>query len=214
MEIDRREIARYLGYKGTRPDAEVQELIEASLKDLQMAAVPRSLWHEFPLRLGPGNLIDLGCLRTNSRNLARNLSGCGEVVLFAATLGSGVDTLIHRASITGITKGVILQAAAAAMIEAWCDENQEQIRIQMEARGLFLRPRFSPGYGDLPLECQRDIVRVLKTAKEIGLTLTESCLMTPVKSVTAFIGVSPLNTNCHQQGCEACLKKDCQFRRN
>ena len=49
--------------------------------------------------------------------------------------------------------------------------------------------RYSPGYGDLPLELQREIIRVLDCGRTIGITLTESLLMQPSKSVTAVIGM-------------------------
>ena len=90
----------------------------------------------------------------------------------------------------------------------------EEIRREAAERGLFLRPRFSPGYGDFSLEHQREFFRILEVQKKIGVTLTESLLMMPSKSVTAVIGLSEENTHCMLQGCEACGKRDCSFRRN
>ena len=106
-----------------------------------------------------------------------------------------------------------MQAAAAAVIEAFCDEENEQLRKEAAAEELYLRPRFSPGYGDLSLGCQRDFLNLLKAQKNIGLTVTDSGLMVPVKSVTAIIGISRENNACHLQGCEICPKTDCSFRR-
>ena len=112
-----------------------------------------------------------------------------------------------------MSKAVILQAAAAAMLEDYCDEVNEQIRRDYESRGLYLRPRFSPGYGDFPLSCQPQLLGCLEAGKRIGITLTDSYLMAPSKSVTAVIGVSPLSRTCTVKGCEACGKTDCTYRR-
>ena len=78
--------------------------------------------------------------------------------------------------------------------------------------GYYLRPRFSPGYGDFSIEHQYYITRMIDSAKTIGLTITDSLMMTPTKSVTAVIGLSTSEENCHRQGCEACSKKDCIYR--
>ena len=52
------------------------------------------------------------------------------------------------------------------------------------------------------------------SAKNIGLTMTESCMLVPTKSVTALIGASTTKTACHRQGCEVCEKTDCIYRRD
>jgi len=88
-----------------------------------------------------------------------------------------------------------------------------ELKEEAAAEGKFLRPRFSPGYGDLPLAIQPELFRVLEVQKNTGITLTESLLMMPTKSVTALIGVSTEDSHCLIQGCESCGKRDCSFRR-
>ena len=74
-----------------------------------------------------------------------------------------------------------------------------------------LRPRFSPGYGDLPLELQKDVFRVLDCPRKIGLSLNESLLMSPSKSVTAIIGIGKGDVEAENK-CSACEKTDCAYR--
>ena len=131
----------------------------------------------------------------------------------AATLGIGPDRLIARASAVRMSDAVIFQAAAAAMVETYCDEVNERIRQDAAQRGMYCRPRFSPGYGDFPIAHQRDFSRLLDTPRKIGLTVTESCLLAPIKSVTAVIGLSETPQPCHRKGCEECSKTDCAYRR-
>lgn len=80
---------------------------------------------------------------------------------------------------------------------------QAQIAEKEAATGLFLKPRYSPGYGDFALESQKEIFARLECAKRIGLTLTDTMLMVPFKSVTAVIGVTDAPT-CTYVKCRGC----------
>ena len=118
---------------------------------------------------------------------------------------------MRRASLTDMAKAVVLQACAAAMLEEYLDERQDQIAEELLKEGKYLRPRFSPGYGDFSIEHQG---QMLDAPKKIGLTMTEGNMLTPIKSVTAVIGVSTHREPCHRKGCEECEKRDCMYRRN
>ena len=77
--------------------------------------------------------------------MSRNLKDCEEVILFAATLGTGPDLLVRRYSRLEMSRAVVVQAAAAAMIEAWCDRKNGELKEEALRQGKYLRPRFSPG---------------------------------------------------------------------
>lgn len=214
LEADYGEICRYLGYRrDTPPDSGMEQTIRACARRLEEAATPRWVSREFPLAHLPGGALELGELRVESGSLSRNLKGCQRVILFAATLGVEADRLIARASAVRMSEAVILQAAAAALIEACCDSAWEALRREAAGEGWHLRPRFSPGYGDFSIAHQRDIADLLQTPARIGLTVTGQMLLAPMKSVTAVIGMSRQAAPCHRQGCEACDKTDCAFRR-
>lgn len=209
-----KETLRYLGYKGNEPDRQTLALVEECWRELELQAAKRVLYREFPLCFLPEGEIDMGCFRTKSEALLRNLTDCDRVVLFAATLGAQTDNLIRRYTRLQMSKAVVMQAAAAAMLEDYCDEINEELKREYEKKGLYLRPRFSPGYGDFPLECQPEFLKGLEAGKRMGITLTDSLLMVPSKSVTAVIGVSRRKRECHIKGCESCSKTQCEFRRN
>ena len=231
MDVNRREVYRYLGIKANeKPDAATEKLAEECIAELSEKCRPRSFARWFPCAVteaaAPGSIerprvaeaaapiIDFSCFQVKSRDLAKNLRGCGQVILFAATIGEGADFLTRKYSRMNVAKAVVMQAAAAAMIEAFCDEENEKLREQAEEQGWFLRPRFSPGYGDFSLEHQRDFARVLEMQKTVGITLSESLLMLPSKSVTAVIGAGRTDTKCVLSGCESCGNADCAFRRS
>lgn len=213
MEISRREILRYLGYGRQEADERVAEKIEECVSELEKAAAPKSIYRVYPLKLLPDGTIDFTVFQTRSKNLSKNLKDCSQVILFAATLGVEVDMLLQRYTKLEMSRAVVMQAAATAMTEAYCDEKNTELKKAFEAEGLYLRPRFSPGYGDFPLECQRQLTAVLETSKRIGVMLTDSLLMTPSKSVTAVMGVSEKPYHCDVRGCEVCTKTDCAYRR-
>lgn len=213
FQWNERELLRYLGCKnGIVPDENTKVLIAQCKQELEQAASPRVTWREYPLSI-QDHVIDMTCFQTRSKSLERNLKDCEQILLFAATLGSQVDVLLHRYNMIQMSKAVVMQAASVAMLETFCDEENQKLKEAYQEKGWYLRPRFSPGYGDFPLECQRQIAPALELSKRIGVTLTDSLLMAPSKSVTAVIGLSRLPRNCTVQGCEVCAKRDCAYRR-
>ncbi len=213
MKTDRREVFRYLGYGAHEADEATRHLAEECILELEDCVRPRFLVKEFPLRLAGGGRIDAGAFVTESRNLEKNLSGCEKILLMAATLGAEADRLLFRYGKLRVARAAVMQAAAAAMTEAWCNEINGIWKEQYEKEGWFLRPRFSPGYGDFSLSCQKHILDGLEAGKRIGITLTEGGLMMPSKSVTAVIGAGREPCRCVLEGCEACSRTECAFRR-
>ena len=182
--IRRREILRYAGCDV--PDASVMELMESCLTEAAGALTYKVCWRELDVSVR-GDQCEFDVFFLSSRQLARNLDGCSRVILFAATVGVGIDRLITKYSRIAPSRALMLQAIGAERIEALCDAFCADMEKQM---GASLRPRFSPGYGDLPLSVQKNIIALLDTPKRIGLSLNDSLMMSPTKSVTAFAGIT------------------------
>lgn len=214
MDARIKEAVRYLGYGNHAVDEQTLALIEDSFGELDRAADRRIIYRIFDVMPEEGESLAIGKMNIVSRNLRKNLWDCNETLLLGATLGIGVDMLLKRYSLTDMSRVVVLQAAAAAMLEEYLDECQRRLGAELEAEGKYLRPRFSPGYGDFDIRHQDMILRMLHADKRIGLTMTDSFMLTPTKSVTAVIGISRKKDYCPVQGCEACKKKDCIYRRN
>ena len=210
----KKEAVRYLGYGRNAVDEQVSALIDSSFLELQTVANPKFVYRIFDLDHVDAEEICFGQVKIHSKSLGRNLKGCKQIVLFGATLGIAVDQLMTRKAIRDMAQAVVMQACAAALLEEFCDESQEEIATEVAKSGGYLRPRFSPGYGDFPMDFQKELMQILDCAKQIGLTMTESYMMTPVKSVTAVIGVSAENAGCGSLPCEECEKKDCKYRRD
>lgn len=214
MDIRTREAVRYLGYGKHAIDERTLQLVEDSFQELEHIVNTKFIYRIFEITFLDVDVLTIGNMKIKSKNLSKNLKGCSQAVVFGATLGAGVDMLMKRYSLTNMAKTVVLQACAAAMLEEYCDEEQNKIAEELGKDHMYLRPRFSPGYGDYSILHQEDILRMLDTAKMIGLTMTESYMLTPTKSVTAVIGISKTKEPCHIKGCEECQKLDCIYRRS
>ena len=185
VPFDEKEILRYAMLPSFAPAPEELPLQEC-LKAAKGAAQCRAVWRRYQLtRDGEG--LDLGFARTDSRDLKRHLEGCTEILLFACTAGAETDRRIARAKLQSPAKGLLMHAIGAQQVEGGCDLLCRRLAEQFPERQL--TDRFSPGYGDLPLSMQRDVMAALDCGRTVGITLSESLLMTPGKSVTAIIGM-------------------------
>lgn len=206
-EVDLREMLRYAACRA--PDEQVTALAASAAEEGCRVLRPALCWREMPLTV-TAHRVDLGFTAFDSQKLAAVLTGCDRVVIFAATMGLELDRLIARHGRLSPARGLMLQALGAERIEALCDSFCDFLAA--EYAPLTVRRRFSPGYGDLPLENQRAFFDVLQCHKEIGLYLNESLLMSPTKSVTAIVGLGR-SADCSPAGCSACEKKDCVMRK-
>jgi len=182
----RREIWRYSGV--TQEGPEEAALLAECLGELEGRLSYRACFCECPVSLA-GDEIDFGFVRVRSASLAKRLAGCQCAVIFAATVGAQLDRLIARYSAVSPAKALLLDTIGTERVEALCDTVCAELASKYASEGLLVRPRFSAGYGDLPLSMQKDIFAVLDCPKRIGVSLGAELLMTPSKSVTAIVGV-------------------------
>lgn len=183
--LDRKETLRYLGYAGVKSTDGMEWLLDECEALIMPVLAPKAVYAPFPLEFLGGERMNLGFATVNSHSLFLNLSGCKSIVLFATTVGAGVDRLIAKYNRLSPARAAVLQAMGAAAVEQWCDKLNARITEEYGPS----RPRFSCGYGDLPLSLQRSIFPALNVTKNIGVTLTEGDLMMPSKSVTAIVGI-------------------------
>ncbi|MGN0483490.1 MAG: vitamin B12 dependent-methionine synthase activation domain-containing protein [Lachnospiraceae bacterium] len=214
-----KEVYRYLGYQKDEPDERVKQLVVECEKEMIQAATPKSVYQVFDMHWSPDSMeMDLGFAQVDSEKLHINLSHCEKVILFAATIGPRTDYLIQKYSRIDTLKGVVMQAVGAMLIESYCDQINAELKEKMAAQGYRLHPRFSPGYGDFSLNHQKDIFRVLDCGQKLGITLMDSMIMAPSKSVTALIGmeatggaaIQPKQEEAEDK-CAACDNVDCPF---
>ena len=214
MDQRTKEAIRYLGFGRHAVDDQTMSLIFRSFQELEDIVNARFIYRIFELNFKDDDFLEIGTLKVKSRHLRKNLEGCEKAVLFGATLGTGVDLLMKKRSLTDMAGVVVLQACAAAMLEEFCDQVCQELSCRMKKEDQYLRPRFSPGYGDFSMEHQGEILRMLEAPKQIGLTMTDSSMLVPTKSVTAVIGIGKEERTDRKEGCQICNKKDCLYKRS
>ena len=197
IPIIKKEILRYAGCKG-EVTSDITELMESCINEAKDSIAYTLCYCELEVHI-LGDVCDFGVMSVTSADLSKSLSGCKKVILFTATLGVEIDRLIKKYSKISPSRAVMIQAVGTAQIEALCDTFCREIGFPR---------RFSPGYGDLSIDIQTKIFDILNCAKNIGVTLTDSLLMSPSKSVTAFaFSKEPVKNKC-----KICDKTNCSYR--
>ena len=205
----RKDVLRYMGFRNSEPTDAQKAQIEQICAALEREVTPKSVYACYPVEKRTDKEVVIAGIQMESQKLATHLLGCDRAVLLAATLGTAADQFLRRSMVESMLAAQSAQAAAAAYLEDYLDDLCDSIA---GAHGCYLTPRFSPGYGDLPLTLQGALLSVLDAPKRIGLSLTDGYMMVPAKSVTAICGMTDEPT-CHTGGCAACDRKTCAFRR-
>jgi cobalamin-dependent methionine synthase I len=195
IKCDLNEIYRYLGYKkengAYNVPSDIKDTICLCAQEMQKILKPQAVYEIFELKNQNG-ILNFGQYSLISKSLSRNLENCSKVVLFALTIGPLVDKLIQKYSRLDSAKAVICQATGAMFTETFADLFCKTLSQKYAPEGYSLHPRFSPGYGDVPLDTQKLFFSILSCTQKIALTLNDSLLMTPEKSITAFIGLEKI----------------------
>ena len=206
------EALRYLGVPDPAPAA-VREQAERVAQRLCSALRPRWVWRVFPLERTEAGFALSGAAVTLTGDTARTmLVQCHSAALLACTLGAEFDALLRSEQARDMSDAAVLDALGSAYVEAGCGGAEQEIAARLPGR--FLTDRFSPGYGDLPLDLQRGICAALDAPRRLGIQVTDSLLLNPAKSVTAVIGLSDRPQPARVRGCGYCtMRETCQFRK-
>ncbi len=204
--IDRREALRYLGCGKRSPDGMTGELLSECEKEVLPLLQPRCCWMVKKISFPGPFSVDIGFGPIESVTLSRHLQGCHSAMLFAATVGIGIDRLVGRYQRLRPSRAAVIDALGSSAIECWCDD----MEVGLLGNEVHCS-RFSPGYGDFALSCQEPFSRLLDMPRSAGIFLSQSLLMTPSKSVTAVIGIGAASRTCGGK-CMDCTREHCIYR--
>ena len=210
--INRKEVLRYLGYKGISADATVNMLIDECEAEVIKAAVPRYTYRVTEVtQTADGVELDGTGLILRGNSIKEHLKGCDRAALIAVTLSEGIDRMLRIMQTLDLAKAVVSDSLASAAIEQVCDKLEAIIKEELpEYNQTF---RFGIGYGELPISQQGEFLKVHNAPKLIGLNVGKTDMMVPTKSVTAVIGLTTGEVSAKNKGCMSCnLKGTCSFR--
>lgn len=214
MKIDKNEVLRYLGHRGQEFSKEIDIKIDFLTDNAYSVCSPKSVWGIFEPEFSDKVYLKGTNLAFEGKDIFNHLKGAKKVAVLGATLGINAEREILKFQQFDMVSAVIADAVFDAYIESLADSTEAEIESFAKKQNLYINWRFSPGYGDFPIETQKGISDVLNLSKTIGLTVTESNLLIPRKSVTAVIGLFDEPQPKNIGGCENCSLKDkCKSKR-
>ena len=182
---DKNMACRFMGCKSTALSESLADVYEECLELYMQSADLKAVVRETSVSFEGDDVIAFDFGTVKSESLRKNLEGCKSAFVFAATAGAEIDRMMKRLSLSSEAESMVFSCIASSGVECWCDYINEKLGEKYN-----LKPRFSPGYGGVSLEIQKNIFDFLDVQRKIGVSLTQSLMMVPVKSVTAIIGIT------------------------
>lgn len=215
LNINREEVLRYLGYKGQYIDESMASIIDECREEIKKIITPRVVYTYNNIKASnEGVEVVTTNLILKGNDIKEHLRNSTECVLIAVTLGNEVEKKTRLYEKINLTKALILDACATTAVEEVCDIVEGSVKEKAALRGMDITFRYSPGYGDLPLDVQSSFLRAIDAQKKIGLTVSENNLLFPRKSVTAIIGIVNDGVKKKKKSCKECSNyKNCNFKR-
>ncbi|MFV0352151.1 MAG: methionine synthase [Oscillospiraceae bacterium] len=212
LQTSIQETTYLLGYKNHTPDERTALGIQTACQKIEQAVTPR--WTFAYYTLDDSLLLQGTTLRLTGSDIQKHLTGCHALCLLGITLGQQTEQAIRAAETADMEQAALLDAAASALTDQYADEAERLLRLRIQEQHKYLTGRFSPGYGNLPLAIQPEVVRLLDGPRAIGLSVSESGILLPRKSITAILGVANHPVQGYLAGCDTCaLYSSCEKRK-
>lgn len=216
VALNREEALRYLGYAGQAVNDDLLKRLEETAQSCERELNPAFTWRVFTLDKGqcrwgqnPRIALKGTTLSFTGNSIGAHLQGAEFAACFAATLGAECERQLKVRAATSPLDAILFDACCNALIEEVAQAAQEDIAREAAKAGLFARMRFSPGYGDLPLAIQPQFIREIDATKRLGLTVNESLLLVPAKSITAIVGLfSEIPPSIAKKPCQDCIARE------
>ncbi len=192
FEINKKAVWGLLGYriKSTVVSSRVKKIVDECFQEAESLISPRGTYIIRKIK-SKNSLIELENtgLTLKGESMKKLLRDSFAVILIAVTIGPGIDEKIREETEAGrIERALIFDVIGSEAVEAVANALNHLLDTQARHIRAFLTMRFSPGYGDLPLDFQKELYRELKL-DELGIQINEKNLLYPQKTITAVIGV-------------------------
>ncbi|MCX5800012.1 MAG: hypothetical protein NTX17_01285 [Candidatus Eisenbacteria bacterium] len=208
VSTDLDDVLRLLGYgRDKKPGGALARMLGGAIQEAEGLARPSGIASVFEKHSFPkGSFLSALFEEDNSPAI--------KIALAVCTIGPLLEESVSRYSDSGqLTRALVIDAAGSSLTETVCDFVNERICQTAAGGTLYPAPRISPGYGHWKIE-EQEIIFGLLPAESVGVSLTESYMMIPRKSVSFAVKLlgesSPEGST---SACKRCGRSDCQFRR-
>lgn len=200
--MNKKAILQYLRYDG-EVDEKTNALIDECILEVQQKAHFKAICQEFSLIHHPLTIQELH-LELQSQDLQFYLKDCKKCLVIACTLGIEIDRQIKLYEHIDMAKAIVFDAVSNHYLEYCCDAYEQTLNLGIHTF------RFAPGYGDLPLELNKPLSRVLQIDKKLGVSINDGGLFIPMKSMLGIIGLGVEV----KKTCLSCVRKEnCTLRK-
>ena len=213
--IPKDEVLRYLGYKNQELSRELENRIDSLIETAKSVCSPKFTHMISDVEFNTDAIFLSGTsIQLTGNDIKKHLTGAKKCIILACTLGTAFETELMRIQAKSVTDSVIFDAVGNAYIESFADSCENKLLKPYRDGGYYSKYRYSPGYGDLPIELQNDILSALSAQKRIGLSVTDTNILIPRKSITAFIGIYDKPQSVLTSKCDACSSREfCKMKK-
>lgn len=215
INIDENEVLRYLGYKGQKIEEELILKIRDTIEEGKKLFAPKVIYKEYPINILENGVEVIGTtLVLEGNDIKKLLIGSNRCILMAATIGNYIEKKIRLYERIDLTRAMILDSVSTTAVEDLCNKVCDLIEKDIIEDFEELTFRYSPGYGDLNLNIQKNFIEVLDATRKIGVNASEHMLLFPRKSVTAIVGIRKKLGKKTKKSCINCKNyENCLYRK-
>lgn len=181
---DYKEVLKTLGYENDSLDESVKELLLVCERELKEVINACFVYRVFDYK--DETLVDSG-FELEGKTIKEHLDDFNKCACLCATLGGEVDALIRKKQVTSMAEAMMIDKMASFLIEKVCDLAEDKIMENFD--GCDKTFRYGLGYGDFPIERQKDFLDMLEASRQVGVYVNEASMLMPTKSVTCLIGI-------------------------
>lgn len=195
-------------------DQHTRDLTGSMIIECQKLVAPKGAFVQLEALQNPGieEIAVPGISFRTGKTIVKMVRGAKHYVFFMATAGPGPESLAKSLMAEGqYLEAYIVDLIASHMAEAAAQYMHDHLRDQWALKGQKITNRYSPGYCGWKVDEQQKLFSLFPESS-CGITLSASSLMSPIKSVSGFVGVGP-GVSFRDYTCELCSMKDCTFRK-
>ena len=215
--VDRLRALRFLGYRDQKPSEDVSALLDRAIESCETVSQPAWCYRVFNTAQHGGALLFEGSsLVIPCDGTLEPLVRARACAVMTCTIGMGFEQKALQLSVADSIEALVFDAVGSSLAESCADDCERTIISLADNSALCAGQRTSPGYGSMPLSLSRDIVRVLSADKALGVSVTESDMLVPTKSVTAIVGLFEDENDARRarRSCDECVAKTgCKYRK-
>lgn len=211
LTVEHSELYSYMGYRGSQPNDDVLSIIGELEEELKTLCKPR-----FGYRIVEGRVVKPKLFLEDQEFspdviIAHQLRGNSKYAILIGTVGTEMDEWIHSYRVDAdIMKAFVADAFGSVVAEAIVTYGAKYLTDLAAKDGEGVTNSYSPGYCGWHVSEQHMLFSLLPE-RFCGVTLTDSSLMLPIKSVSSVVGIGETAIY-RNYGCAICNKKDCYKR--